>query len=309
MKAQNLFFRWSIVISMFFLFSTIASAEVKLPNIFSDHMVLQQGKKVNVWGTAAPEERVTMKFAKQTVRAVANAEGRWQVQLSPLAASVKPQTLTVKGKTNKVTFRNVLVGEVWLASGQSNMEYSMNKQPQYAPPKKASRGHEVFERTVSMPDTLKYEFLTASDPLIRVLYVDKNLKTDTLPTTGWHPADTTSLAPVSAAGYFFAKRLVKDLGIPVGIISSSWGGSPIEHWIPLEDCQKVPILASQLKNGRIDGKPVGMRYDKMIRPIVPYTMRGFLWYQGETNLIEGDMEIYADKQRTLISAWRRLWND
>lgn len=309
MNIFNSLLRRGLLICVFHFVVLSLWAKVELPNVFSDNMVLQQGKLVNVWGTADSGERITVKFAKQTLRTTADSEGRWNVQLQPMTATVKPSTLSVRGKENKVVYRNVLVGEVWLASGQSNMEYSMNDHPKYHRPKKSSYRHEVFTTPTSTPDTLKQEFLSASNPLVRVLYVEKNLSTDTLPSTGWHIADTTSLAPVSAAGYFFAKRLVEELGVPVGIISTSWGGSPIEHWLPLEDCQNTPSLASQLVNGKIDGKKVGMRYDKMVRPLIPFSLRGFLWYQGETNLIEGDMQIYADKQRALIDGWRRLWND
>ena len=273
------------------------SAEIKLPKVIGDNMILQQGKNVAVWGDADPGETVTVKFAKQTVRVKADAEGKWSVALAPMEVSKTPREMTVSGKKEKITLKNILVGEVWLASGQSNMEYSMNRHPQYKKPAKGD------------PDILQKEFSAAENPLIRVLYVEKKLDTAELPTSGWHEAVGEELAPVSAAGYFFAKKLFEELDVPVGIISSSWGGTAIETWTPVEAYLESPLFADKMKGDRLEGQEVGRRYGKMIEPLIPYTLKGFIWYQGETSLINGDMMNYADKMKVLVDSWRSLWND
>lgn len=272
-------------------------AQVSLPNVFSDNMVLQQGKKVNVWGQAAPGERVAVKFGKQTQKTVADDKGDWSVQLDEMAANAKPQRMTVRGNKNKVVFDNVLVGEVWLASGQSNMEYSMNNHSKYAKPQRGDRDYQLKA------------YREAKNPNIRVMYVRKELKCDTLPTDGWKTLDEESLKPVSAAAYFFAEKLEKELGVPVGVISTSWGGTTIETWTPEQAYSDSPVFASQIKEGFLNGRKVGERYEKMLLPIVPYTLKGFLWYQGETNLINGDMENYAYKKEVMINWWRKMWQD
>ena len=285
------------LVSASLLFPIWVLAQISLPNVFSDNMVLQQGKKVNVWGTAPEGETVIVKFGKQSKKTKADANGCWKLQLDELQATAMPQTMTVRGKKAKVTFKNVLVGEVWLASGQSNMEYSMNNHPRYAKPERGNK------------ERLAEEYRSADNPHIRVLHVAKDLKQDTLPTKGWKMLSPESLAPVSAAAYFFAKELQEKLGVPVGVISTSWGGTPIETWTSEEAYASSPVFGSQLKNHKLGNQQVGQRYEKMVKPLIPYTLKGFLWYQGETNLINGDMENYADKKRVLIESWRSAWGD
>ena len=244
-------------------------AQVTLPKVIGDNMVLQQGKKVNIWGEATPGERVTVKFQRQTKKTVTDAEGHWSVQLDEMSSTHKPQQMTIRGKKNTIRLKNILIGEVWLASGQSNMEYSMNNHPKYA---KAKKGN---------PNQLKEEWEKANNPIIRLMYVKKDLNSDTLPSNGWQTLSQESLAPMSAAGYFFAKRLVEELDVPVGIISTSWGGTRIETWTSEEAYAESPIFKNKLDEHKIDGHRVGERYDKMVAPMVPFTLRGFLWYQGE----------------------------
>lgn len=273
-------------------------AQVTLPKVIGDNMVLQQGKKVNIWGEATPGERVTVKFQRQTKKTVADAEGHWSVQLDEMTATHKPQQMTIRDKKNTIRLKNILIGEVWLASGQSNMEYSMNNHPKYA---KAKKGN---------PNQLKEEWEKANNPIIRLMYVKKDLNSDTLPSNGWQTLSQESLAPMSAAGYFFAKRLVEELDVPVGIISTSWGGTRIETWTSEEAYAESPLFKNKLDEHKIDGHRVGERYDKMVAPMVPFTLRGFLWYQGESNLIDlGPTDNYADKQRVLVESWRKAWGD
>lgn len=273
-------------------------AQVTLPKVISDNMVLQQGKKVNIWGNAAPGEQVTVKFQRQTKKTIANELGHWNVKLDELKATHKPQQMTVRGKKNSIRLKNILIGEVWLASGQSNMEYSMNNHPKYA---KAKKGN---------PNILKEEFEKANSPIIRLMYVKKDLKSDTLPSNGWQTLSQETLAPVSAAGYFFAKELTEKLNVPVGIISTSWGGTRIETWTPEEAYAESPLFKDKLTNHQIDNHRVGERYNKMVAPMIPFTLKGFLWYQGESNLLDlGVMDNYYDKKKVLIESWRKAWSD
>ena len=218
-------------------------AEVKVAEVFSSHMVLQREKAVKVWGTA-------------------DADGRWMVELNPMKATAKPQTMTISGKKNRVVLKNLLVGEVWLASGQSNMEYSMNAHPKYAKPQKGDS------------DYLKHEWEKAKNPHIRLLYIEKNLNCDTLPTHGWQMVTQESLTPFSAAAWFFAEMLQDSLQVPVGIITSAWGGTYIEDWMDGDTdiyTQKQQHLVNQWRKAfRDDSLPF---YYVQISPFIYSTRR------------------------------------
>lgn len=289
--------RFKIIFSLFLLGSFYNVQAIELPKVISDNMVLQRDKPVTIWGKAKPNETITLTFKKQTKKAKADAEGKWQLSLAPLKASATPSTMEINGADEKITLKNILVGEVWLASGQSNMEYSMNKHPKYAKPKKGD------------PDYLSKAFNAKQDPRLRLMYVEKNLKAKDLPSDGWHIADTTALAPASAVAYFFAQKLIAELDVPVGIITSAWGGTPIENWTPMQAYTSNPLFVDKITGDKLDNQQIGMRFEAMIRPMAPYTLGGFLWYQGETNLINGDSTIYIDKQKALVDSWRTAWND
>ncbi len=276
--------------------SLVMSAQIRLPKVISDNMVLQQGKPVQIWGETAPKTEVTVQFMKQKHKVTSDQIGRWQVCLAPMTAESEPQTMTIRSGRNKISLNNILVGEVWLASGQSNMEYSMNNHPKYAKPRRGDKDYQTKA------------FKAAKSPTIRVLHVKKQLH-DTLATNGWKTLSEETLAPVSAAGYFFAEHISKTLDVPVGIISSAWGGTAIEQWISQEAFEDSPVFGDQISFNRLNGEVVAKRYDKMIAPLAPYTMRGILWYQGEQNVIQGDSEIYTEKQKLLIHDWRNRWND
>ncbi len=268
-----------------------ASGKVKTANVFSDNMVLQQGKPLRIWGTADSGESVSVNVGGHKAKTKATADGLWSVDISPLKASSCPVKFEVKGSGNTVSLRNVLVGEVWIASGQSNMEYSMNNHPQYCKPKKGDA------------DRLLHEYEAAGNPLIRIMYVRKDLKQDTLPTAGWQTLGRESLRPFSAAAYFFAKALQDSLKVPVGVVSTAWGGTPIEDWTPSDAYKGHSRLA------RLATRHLGNRYNRMVKPIAPMTVRGFLWYQGEANLVKGETALYADRMEAMVEAWRKEWAD
>lgn len=286
------------MLSLSFLSFFQVLAEVTLPKVITSNMVLQRGKPVAIWGTASANEKVTLQFAGQTKTTITDATGKWQVKLSPMKASAAPQKMIIAG-TNTITLENVLVGEVWLCSGQSNMEYPLDRKlKRYAPSKKGN-------------DMAEQELKSERNPLIRVLYVERKLQAE-LPTKGWAESSDTIVRYVSAAGYFFAKELAEKLNVPIGIISSSWGGTRVEQWTPPTSYQQSPLFKDSVAgktNFKIDGMVPGKMFEGMIRPIIPYTIKGLLWYQGESNLMIHDTATFAAKTKLMLDTWRGLWND
>lgn len=206
-KLSYMFKRKYLFVVCFSIFISCANAQITLPHIIGSNMVLQQGQPIAVWGWTKPGLSVQVKFDKHIETTVAGMDGRWQVKLPPLSASSTPQNMTIISDTSKVTLENILVGEVWLCSGQSNMEYMMKKLSNYKGPAKGA-------------DSAELE-LNNSNPAIRLFKVEKKLSTPDVTSTGWHESSGKALEQISAAGYFFAKDLQKILKVPVGIISSS----------------------------------------------------------------------------------------
>lgn len=273
------------------LFTTVLSfAQLATPQILSSNMVLQRGQVVPVWGTASPNERVTVVFAKQKTTVKADAQGKWTARLQPLEANKNPQQLLIKGKKTNLVYDNVLVGEVWLCSGQSNMEYRMSLNPAFALP---AKGKDLAAEELKKP----------ANNLIRVY----NTKRDTS-ANSWKVADGESLVSTAAAGYFFGKSLLQKLDVPVGIITSAVGGTRIEAWTTKEAYDGSPRFAGQLKanDGKIDGFRPGNWYSSMIAPLVPFAIKGFLWYQGESNCGISDRQ-YAEKFEVLAKSWRKAF--
>ncbi len=261
-------------------------------------MVLQRGKPVAIWGKATANEKVSVSFANQTKMTVTDTAGNWQVKLDALKASAVPRKMIIEG-SNRIELENVVVGEVWLCSGQSNMEYPLDRRlKKYAASK---RGEDLAEQ----------ELKSERNPLIRVLYVEKKLQAE-LPTKGWAESKDTIVRYVSAAGYFFAKVLARELKVPVGIISTSWGGTRVEQWTPPTAYEQSPLFKDTIAgkpNFKIDGMVPGKMFEGMLLPIIPYTIKGFLWYQGESNLMVHDTTSFVAKTRLLLDTRRGLWND
>ncbi len=268
-------------------FTAGAWAQLSTSPMFSSDMVLQQGRPVPVWGTAGPGEQVWVTFGTQRVGAVADAEGNWTARLEPMTADKTPGTMTIEGESGSVAYDNVLVGEVWLCSGQSNMEYRMKRIPSFVPP-------------ATGEDLATLELQSPPNEMIRVFMSNRNR------TQGpWMVADSESLENVSAVGYFFAKTIQENLDVPVGIITAALGGSRIELWTPEEAYRESPVFGPQLTagDGKIDGIAPGELYEIFIAPLVPYAIKGVLWYQGENNCGIGDRR-YADKYRVMVDHWR-----
>lgn len=269
-----------------------AMADVKLGSIFSDSMVLQRELPVPVWGWDEAGTQVTVKFGDQSKTATAADSGKWMVKLDAMKANAKGQSLSVSG-SSKVALTDVLVGEVWICSGQSNMEW----------PLRASLN-------------AKEEAAAADYPLIRLFnvpgHITNPLPQETCPGS-WQACTPQSANNFSAVGYFFGRRIHKDLNVPVGLVGSNWGGTRIEPWTSLDGFKSVEELADtakkvaeRTKDSKVGGGDPSAIFNAMVNPLAPFAMRGAIWYQGESNGGEG-MSYYHKKQ-ALVNGWRKLFN-
>jgi sialate O-acetylesterase len=269
-----------------------AQGKVLLPQIISSNMVLQRDKPVNIWGFASPGEKISVNFANQTKTTIADQKGNWMVTLAPLKTSGVAQTMRIVG-TNKIMLTNILVGEVWVCSGQSNMEYAMRKLIKIPKP---------LNEKLGFPQN---EVSTAKNYNIRIFLVNRKqlIKPDSIHKS-WSVAQDSALRAFSAVGYFFAKELQQKLGVPIGIIESAVSGSAIEPWIDKNAFAKEDYF----KDKKVGNDP-GKFYTPMIEPLSLFKIRGFLWYQGETNCFLNEDISYAYKMKILINSWRDAWND
>ncbi len=276
----------------------LAHAEVRLPHLFSDHMALQAGKPLAIWGWASPGEAVTLRIARQRLHTRADAAGRWLLHMAPLAATTSPITLRV----NDRTIEDVVVGEVWLASGQSNMDKPLGEM----------RGEKPtfdYEKTIAQ----------AENPQIRLFHVAHAQADQPREDVEgqWVRCTPASLAAsnFSAAGYYFARALQGRLRGAVGVIQSSVGGTRIELWTAPEGFAGEPSLSAFAQaegkpGARVQGSLVSVLFNGMIAPLAPYGLRGVLWYQGESNVLDvDDRAAYLSKMRALVLGWRQRWKD
>jgi sialate O-acetylesterase len=243
----------------------LARADVKLPKAIGSHMVLQRDRPLPIWGWADPGEEVTVKLDAAAATAKADAQGNWKVVLPAVKADGKAHKLAISGK-NIIELEDILIGDVWIGSGQSNMEWSLGQ---------CHNGREAIP--------------AATDTQIRLLHVAKvqvPQAAKDVTSDGWKVCSPQTVPGFSGVLYFFGQRLRKDLDVPVGLINSSWGGSPIEPWTVA------------------DGKGGGM-YNGMIAPVKPLAIRGAIWYQGESNVNIGLK--YTNKMKALIEGWRQVW--
>jgi sialate O-acetylesterase len=311
---------------------SVSQAGVTFPGIFNDNMVLQRDIEAPVFGWDSPGQEVTVQFAGQQVKAKADAKGKWMVRLKPLKVNAAGQNLTVTGSSTR-TFKNVVVGEVWVCSGQSNMEWTVRGSLNPAG-----------------------EAKTADYPLIRHIKVSHNNEPypkETAKISGWVPCSPKTVGNFTAVGYYFARKLHKELNVPIGLIGSNWGGTRVEPWTPPVGFNSIPELKSisqkvdswniQSESGQkafkdyfakikdwtakaeaavVEGKAPPLQpkmpgpptshqeptklYNGMIHFMIPFAIRGAIWYQGESNGGEGIS--YFHKKKALIEGWRKLWN-
>jgi len=252
----------SLCVALCFLPS--AHAEVKLPNVIASHMVLQRDRPLPIWGWADPGEEVTVTFEAQKISTKADDKGAWKVTLQPVKADGKSHTMTIAGK-NKIVLDDILIGEVWLGSGQSNMQWSINQ----------SQKSKEYTAAADRPNVRLFNV-----PLVQNKAPAKDVNAK------WAACSPKNVGGFSAVLYHFGVKLQTELDVPVGLINASWGGSRIEPWL-------------------VEEKKSGGMYNGMIAPVQPFALRGFTWYQGESNVGEGMK--YRDKMETLINGWRRVW--
>lgn len=308
-------------------------ADVSVAEIFGDHMVIQQKKPVTVWGWAQPGEQVTVRIAGARQSASADDTGKWTVVLPAMEASAQAKTMTVSGK-NTVTIQDILVGEVWLCSGQSNMEWGLGG---------AETGAQEIPR--------------ADHPLIRLFKINAapNPYPQSHVTDTWRVCRPDNVGDFTAVGYFFGKYLKDQLDVPIGLVEAAWGGTRIEPWTPRIGFEQQAALAdivtrmneaeaayrSQMP-GKIqeiqtwikqtqkalaenaqalpsvnwprhpiysEGHPTEPTclYNTRIYPIVPFAICGAIWYQGESNM--GEAMLYYEKMKALVGGWRTVWHD
>jgi sialate O-acetylesterase len=283
-------FRCKLLLSSLILLVNLNSgnANISLPEIFSDNMVIQQKSEVVIWGWAKTGEPVILKadWMDSEVSSKAGSQGTWRITLkTPTAGG--PYNIYIKGY-NELILRNILIGEVWLCSGQSNMEWSARSG--------INNGEE--------------EIKNANYPEIRLfsVYQSTSLFPQDHLTGEWTGCTPETMKNFSVIAYLFAKKLHLELGVPVGVINSSWGGTPAEAWMPEDVIEKDSFLKqAAAKQKPVPWGPVepGRIYNSMISPMVPFRIAGVLWYQGEANTINA----YAYKEilESLIKSWRTRW--
>ena len=270
-------------------------AAVRLPHVFGDGMVLQQGRSVPVWGKADPGETVTVSFAGQSVSATADASGRWRLSLNPLAASSEGRELSIssslKDHHSSVIIHDVVVGEVWFCSGQSNMEFPMGGLP--------------WDATRRIKDSAR-EIAAADHPLLRHFKVKRATAKEPLEDVDakWEVTTPATVTNKSAVAYVFGETLMKELDVPVGLIDCSWGGTRIEPWTPAGHPDDLWALQNAQKWNRAQDVPTVL-WNGMVAGLVPYAIRGAIWYQGCANRNDG--ETYLEKTVGLVRGWRREW--
>lgn len=285
--------------------------ELSVADVFTDNSVLQQSMSVPVWGVAPPGQHVTVRFAGQSKSTKALKDGAWKVHLSPLNAESKGTTLLVQSGDQKIEFNNVVVGEVWYASGQSNMQMKLDacvrKSPAIRQLVEDQGRLDVRILRIEEADSAEPSHLLTKKPM-------------------WQVDSSGARKQQSAVAWFFARELQQKLNVPIGIIEGSWGGKPIEGFIPRDQFPKYELLnnilqladqdklddVAELEGGVIIRNTAGMPgriFNARIAPIAPYAIKGFLWYQGESNAGRGeDPRHYRSKMRALVDGWRNAWS-
>jgi len=320
--------QWLTVFVLAFMASA-AQASVRLPAVISNNMVLQKDIPLPIWGWADAGEEVTVQLGDDVAKATADAAGKWKVTLKAIQVAGGPLEMTVKGK-NELKVSNILVGEVWAGSGQSNMQWNV-------------------AQSLNAPQ----EIANAKFPKIRLFIiplVPAGTPSDSV-AAQWVECSPQTVAAASAVLYFFGREIHQQLDVPVGLITTAWGGTRIQPWIPPVGYTAIPELADEkaqmlgalngygqalaanaeaIKNytaavaaakpgaelpappGALPAHPLNTNYhwtglyNGMIHPIVPFGLRGFLWYQGESN--NGQGMAYFQLKRGLIEGWRQVWN-
>ena len=331
---RRLFTACLTLVFLQFLALPALAQDLRLPSIISDHMVLQRHQPVAVWGWAEPGSEVTVSFKGQTHTATAGDAGQWRVDLESMNADADPAQMTITSGDQTLTLDDILVGEVWLCSGQSNMEWSVQRS-----------------------DNAEQEIAAANWPQIRHIKAPHRPSMTPMDDIDaqWQVCSPDTAAAFTAVGYYFGRMLHQELDVPVGLVNCSWGGTRIEPWIPLNGYASVPEInelyqtvaakqpdsdmyqatanaymdslstwlkesKEQLNNHRLitqphpfpdqlvpytDRQDPTTLFNGMMNPFIPFTLRGSIWYQGESNRAIGSL--YTDLTRAQLIGWREAW--
>ena len=284
------------------MLAPLSQAELKVANVFSDHMVLQQEMPIRVWGWAEPGAGVTVQLdglgGSAGAPTKAGTDGKWVVELLAMEADKRPRTLTVKSGSDIVELKDILIGEVWICSGQSNMEWSVAR---CANPQE--------------------EIANAKHPMIRMFNVPKHIQQGEpqkdAQDADWQVCSPDTVANFSACGYYFGRALNKELDVPIGLVGTNWGGTRIEPWTPPVGFDLVPQLkeiSDKLKAGEYPGPGkensrtrATRLYNGMVAGLTPLSARGVIWYQGESNA--GDGLKYDYLKEALVKGWRSTFQN
>jgi sialate O-acetylesterase len=330
----------AVVVLLILAGARSASATVRLPHLFTDNMVLQRHAVIPVWGWATPGQNVTVRFAGRQAAAIADASGKWRVRMPPLPADRHGRTMVIAGD-HRIVIHNVLVGDVWLCSGQSNMQFPVD----------GSWARALHARK---------EVAAADFPLIRLLKVpmSNTPKPQQDIKASWMICSPATVKDFSAVAYFFGRDLFRHIHVPIGLIDSSYGGTVIQSWTPMSALQRTPALHGDItwfakaarryaheklqyqktmaawniaaRYARAHGQAVPAHphikrpqnpftlsrpspdmapvsiFNAMIHPLIPYAIRGVVWYQGENNAWIND-RLYGVRLQAMIKGWRRNW--
>lgn len=281
-----------LIVNCFAVFTL--HAQIILPDLVGSNMVLQRNTEVTLWGWAAPSEKISIKpsWQKKSINVVADSDGTWKIKIAT-TNSTASQSIQLKSKKSNINLQNILFGEVWLCSGQSNMEM----------PLKGFQGQPIEGSMEAILDSYN-----ANLRLFHVKKVGSKTPLKQLAQkSSWEVCNPESAANFSAIGYFYGQQLQRILNVPVGIIVSSWGGSKIQAWMNEETLQ--PIQTIDYSNfdfkDKLNQTPTAL-YNAMIHPMVNYTIKGALWYQGESN--KGEFKLYKKLLPAMVNQWRKEWN-
>lgn len=320
-------------LSLLLLLPFISFGQLKMVNIFSDNMVLQRNEPIRIWGKASPGKIVCVSFANETKTTTVQNDSSWMISLTKQKANTHPQTIFISCGNEKFELENVLIGDVWLCSGQSNMEWPMMSEMHWSEEK--YNALQPLIRLNNPPPAGRYVYGVAYTDSLN----NRLTTTNFYQRTSWQSCDSNTVKAMSAVGYYFAKSVVEKEGIPIGLINLSIGGAPIETFISREAMANDKRFASKVQgdwlennnlpawtrergkqnvgnnaNGYKDDlglnhayKP-GFAYESGVKPLLPFLVKGVLWYQGESNSLEKErVNEYKDLLHLLIDDYRKGW--